>query len=403
MTTAEQKIVVPFFKPSITESEVDEVVDTLRSGWLTTGPKTKRFEEEFAQYIGQPTAVAVNSCTAALHLALEAIGVKRGDRVVVPTMTFAATGEVVRYFGAEPLLVDCRTDDYNLDVEDAGRRIEEAVTRGERVVAIIPVHYGGQVCDVAGVQRLAKKYGLKIVEDAAHCCPAHYRDDADSPWKSVGAEAEISCYSFYANKTITTGEGGMACTSDAELADRMRVMSLHGISKDAWKRFSSEGSWYYEIVAPGFKYNLTDIASALGLHQLRRADEFRAQRCHWAGRYTELLKDVDELVLPSEQPDRRHSWHLYEIRLKMDRLTIDRGAVIQKLRERNITTSVHWLPLHQHPYYRETYGYQAEDYPAAAAVYPGLVTLPLFPGMTEEQVMHVADSLKTILAGALRG
>jgi dTDP-4-amino-4,6-dideoxygalactose transaminase len=397
-----EEITVPFFKPDITDLEIEEVVDTLRSGWLTTGPKTKRFEEEFARYIGQQKAVAVNSCTAALHLALEAIGVRRDDRVVVPTMTFAATGEVVRYFGAKPLLVDCRKDDYNLDVADAERRIGEAVARGEKVVAIIPVHYGGQICDVAGVSQLAERYDLKIVEDAAHCCPSHYRDDADSPWKSVGTEAAISCYSFYANKTITTGEGGMACTSDEELADRMRVMSLHGISRDAWKRFSSEGSWYYEIVAPGFKYNLTDIASAIGIHQLARADGFHKQRRHWAHRYSEELADVAELVLPNEQPNRIHSWHLYEIRVLVDRLGIDRGEIISQLRERNITTSVHWLPLHMHPYYREADGYSPGDYPNAAAVYPGLITLPLFPGMTDDQVVHVASSLKSIIAANLR-
>ncbi|MDA7665731.1 DegT/DnrJ/EryC1/StrS family aminotransferase [Verrucomicrobia bacterium] len=398
MNTYKSKTVVPFFKPSITDAEVDEVVDTLRSGWLTTGPKTKRFEKKFANYIGQSTAIAVNSCTAALHLSLEAIGVQRDDRVVVPTMTFAATGEVVRYFGAKPLLVDCRPDDYNLDVDDAERRIGQAVARGERVVAIIPVHYGGQVCDVKGIQRLAAKYSLRIVEDAAHCCPAYYRDDAASPWKSVGSDGDISCYSFYANKTITTGEGGMACTSNPELADRMRVMSLHGISRDAWNRFSSEGSWYYEIVAPGFKYNMTDVASALGIHQLRRADEFRNQRRQWAACYTEQLEEVDEIVLPTEQPNRKHSWHLYEIRLRFDHLTIERAEVIKQLRERNITTSVHWMPLHMHPYYRETYGYAPEDYPVAASVYPGQITLPLFPGMTEEQVQHVAASLKSILA-----
>lgn len=392
---------VPFFKPTISENEIDEVVDTLRSGWLTTGRKTKTFEEEFARYVGLPHSVAVNSCTAALHLALEAIGVKSDDRVVVPTMTFAATGEVVRYFGAQPLLVDCGPEDYNLDVADAERRIEEAVGRGERVVAIIPVHYGGQVCDMAGVRRLAARYDLRIIEDAAHCCPAHYRDAADADWKSVGAESSVSCYSFYANKTITTGEGGMACTADADLAERMRIMSLHGISRDAWKRFTAEGSWYYEIVAPGFKYNLTDIAAAIGLHQLRRADEFHARRRELAGLYAERLGGVEELILPFEGRNRRHSWHLYAIRLRPGRGIPDRGELIQGLRDRGITTSVHWLPLHMHPYYRETYGYRPEDYPTAATMYEGLITLPLFPLMTEEQVGHVVDSLKSVIAGRL--
>ena len=258
---------IPFYKPCIGEAEIEETIQVLRSGWLTTGPRTKAFEAEFGKYLQHKHSVAVNSCTAALHLALEAIGLKEGEAVVVPSMTFAASAEVVRYFNAHPLLVDCRPEDFNLDVVDAARRIEEAIAQGRKVVAIIPVHYGGQVGDVAGVASLASRYGLKIIEDAAHCCPAYYRTDDSSPWLTVGTSADISCFSFYANKTITTGEGGMSCTNSDEYADRMRVMSLHGISKDAWKRFTSEGSWYYEIIAPGFKYNLTDIASAIGLHQ----------------------------------------------------------------------------------------------------------------------------------------
>src|SRR5215831_17749665 len=243
---------IPFYKPSIGAEEIDEVVDTLKSGWLTTGPKTKRFEAEFAAYLSQKEAVAVNSCTAALHLALEAIGLKAGEGVIVPTMTFAATAEVVRYFGARPILVDCRQADLNLDVADAERKIESALVRGQSVRAIIPVHYGGQMGDVHGVRTLAKRYNLKVVEDAAHCCPAFYREPAEaltgngnhgSDWRPVGTDADISCYSFYANKTITTGEGGMACTNNQEYAERMRVMALHGISKDAWKRFTAEGSW----------------------------------------------------------------------------------------------------------------------------------------------------------------
>src|SRR6266496_278492 len=286
---------IPFYKPSIGESEINEVVDCLRTGWLTSGPKAKQFEAEFAHYLQHTHAVAVNSCTAALHLALEAVGLKAGQTVVVPTMTFAATAEVVRYFNATPLLVDCRETDLNLDVADASWRIEAALARGEQVTAIIPVHYGGQIGDVAGVAGLAGRYGLKIIEDAAHCCPAYYRDHEGSPWKTVGTGAEISCYSFYANKTITTGEGGMACTESEQLADRMRIMALHGISRDAWKRYTAEGSWYYETVAPGFKYNLTDIAAAIGLHQVRKADQLHEQRTQLARLYSGLLGTVDEL------------------------------------------------------------------------------------------------------------
>jgi perosamine synthetase len=419
---------VPFYRPSLTKAEIDEVVDCLKSGWLTTGPKTRRFEQDFAAYVGQEHAVAVNSCTAALHLALEAAGVHAGDAVVAPTMTFAATAEVVRYFQATPLLVDCRESDFNLDVVDAERRIERALGNGGNVVAILPVHYGGQIGDVAGVQALARRFHLKVIEDAAHCCPAYYDNQemwdghheariaaiaspksesrgtwlTTNGWAPVGASADITCFSFYANKCITTGEGGMACTRNDDYADRMRIMSLHGISKDAWKRFTAEGSWYYEIVAPGFKYNLTDIAAAIGLHQLRRADEMHHKRAQWAKLYSELLAEVEELMLPAEQPHRIHSWHLYVIRLKLDRLNINRAQVIDLLKTKGITTSVHWMPLHEHPYYRNKYGYRRHDFPVAARLYPEMITLPLYPDMSEAEVTHVCRTLKEIVVAHRR-
>ena len=393
---------VPFYRPSIGEAEINEVVDSLRSGWLTTGPKAKRFEQEFGAYVGQKHAVALNSCTAALHLALEAIGLKAGETVVVPTMTFAATAEVVRYFDAKPLLVDCRQEDFNLDVSDAKCRIDHALAKGEKVVAILPVHYGGQIVDMAGVTALARAYNLRVIEDAAHCCPAFYRAEgasrASSAWLPVGSAADISCFSFYANKCITTGEGGMACTQRDDYAERMRIMSLHGISRDAWKRFTADGSWYYEIVAPGFKYNLTDVAASIGLHQLRRADEMHRKRSQCAALYSSLLADAEELVLPRQQADRVHSWHLYVIRLQLERLNIDRAAVIDALKQAGITTSVHWLPLHMHPYYREKYSYQPEQLPVAASLYPEIITLPLFPDLSEEQIRFVCNTLKSVLA-----
>jgi perosamine synthetase len=332
---------VPFYKPWLGANEINEVLDTLKSGWLTTGPKTKRFELEFAEYLRRKHTVAVNSCTAALHLALEAMGLNAGEGVIVPTMTFAATAEVVRYFGATPVLVDCRTEDLNMDLADAERKLAATVASGNRVSAIIPMHYGGQIGDMAGTQSLAGRHHLKIVEDAAHCCPAFFKAE-DGPgaksngakeWLPVGKGTDITCFSFYANKCITTGEGGMACTDNDEYADRMRIMSLHGISKDAWKRFTAEGSWYYEIVAPGYKYNMTDIAAAIGIHQLRRADELHQKRRNIAALYTRLLGEVDELILPREMPNRIHSWHLYAIRLKLDRLNIDRAQVIQQMKE----------------------------------------------------------------------
>jgi perosamine synthetase len=412
---------IPFYKPSIGVDEIDEVVATLKSGWLTTGPRTKQFEREFGVYLRHKHAIAVNSCTAALHLALEAIGLKAGQGVIVPTMTFAATAEVVRYFGARPILVDCRLQDFNLDVADAERKIQSALADGLSVAAIIPVHYGGQVGDVAGVRALAHRYHLKIVEDAAHCCPAFYRDDGTTgsevggqrtevsgqpsavsrpsgPWLTVGTGADISCYSFYANKTITTGEGGMACTENDDYADRMRIMSLHGISRDAWKRYTAEGSWYYEIIAPGYKYNLTDIAAAIGIHQLRKADRFHQRRTELAVLYQELLEEVAEIILPQVQPDRVHSWHLFAIRLKLDCLTLDRAQFITELQQRGIGTSVHWLPLHMHPYYCETYGYKPEDLPTAAALYPEIVTLPIYPDMTGNEVNYVCRTIKDIVA-----
>jgi dTDP-4-amino-4,6-dideoxygalactose transaminase len=401
---------IPFYKPSIGQEEIDEVVATLKSGWLTTGPRTKQFEKEFGAYLRQEHAVAVNSCTAALHLALEAIGIKPGQSIVVPTLTFAATAEVVRYLGAQPLLVDCRQQDFNLDVEDAERRICAALDTGRTVSAIMPVHYGGQIGDIEGVRNLARRFNLKIIEDAAHCCPAFYRPSRESQsqtassqgpagnWLPVGSSADISCYSFYANKTITTGEGGMACTRNADYADRMRIMSLHGISRDAWKRFTAEGSWYYEIIAPGFKYNLTDIAAAIGIHQLRKADEMHRKRKEWARLYSELLGKFDELILPQEQPDRVHSWHLYALRLRPNALRIDRAQFIAELQQRGIGTSVHWMPLHLHPYYRETYAYVPEDFPVASSLYPELVTLPLYPDLTEKEVGYVCESIKEIVA-----
>jgi perosamine synthetase len=261
----------------------------------------------------------------------------------------------------------------------------------------MPVHYGGQIGDVAGVKALAQRHHLKIIEDAAHCCPASFRETETAPWQTVGAGADISCYSFYANKTITTGEGGMACTNNDEYADRMRMMSLHGISRDAWKRYTGEGSWYYEIIAPGFKYNMTDIAAAIGIQQLRKADLFHKRRKNIVGQYLELLNPVEEIIIPNAQPNRDHSWHLFVIRLKLDRLQIDRAQFITELRQRGVSVSVHWMPLHMHPYYRDTYGFASQDLPIAASLYPEIITLPLFPDMSEGNVCQVCDAIKDVV------
>jgi perosamine synthetase len=305
---------------------------------------------------------------------------------------------VVRYFGAIPLLVDCREADFNLDVSDAERRLLEALKRGQPVKAIMPVHYGGQIGDVDGVAALARKYNLAIIEDAAHCCPSFYRSGESEPWQPVGRSAAISCYSFYANKCITTGEGGMACTDNDAFADRMRLLSLHGISRDAWKRYMAEGSWYYEIIAPGYKYNLTDIASALGLHQLKKAGAFLDRRTELAAQYVRKLQPVEELILPAVQPNRIHGWHLFVIRLRLDRLQINRTELIEKLNNAGVGVSVHYTPLHMHPYYRDTFGYAPEDLPCMAAVYPQIITLPLYPSLREEEIDYICQTLVNLIA-----
>jgi dTDP-4-amino-4,6-dideoxygalactose transaminase len=383
---------VPFFRPELSEAEIAEVVDTLRSGWLTTGPRVKRFEEDLAAAVGAPHAIALNSCTAALHLAVEALGLRQGQSVLVPTMTFAATAEVVRYAGAVPVLVDCDPVTLNMDLEDAERRIAGA----REPVGIIPVHVGGLMMDVDAISAFARRHGLWVVEDAAHALPAAWRRP-DGSWQRCGeGTAHVTCFSFYANKTVTTGEGGMATTADPALAERMRMMSLHGLSHDAWGRFSKGGGWDYRILAPGFKYNLTDVAAALGIHQLARAEEMRKARERLARRYLEILSNIEELELPPAPDDRIHSWHLFPVKLRLEKLAIDRNSFIAELKEAGVGCSVHWRPLHLHPYYAETFGWRAEDLPAASAVWERIVTLPLFPAMTDLEHEHVVAVVQGI-------
>ncbi|MDX2089245.1 MAG: DegT/DnrJ/EryC1/StrS aminotransferase family protein [Kofleriaceae bacterium] len=396
---------VPFFRPSVGDAEIEEVVRCLRSGWLTTGAVTHAFEAELARYVGAKHAIALNSCTAALHLALEAVGLKRGELVLVPTMTFAATAEVVRYFDAIPVFVDCDEQTSCIDV-GAARRTLAQLRAGQPtaglegpygvVRAIIPMHYAGQMADVDGIRELAAEYGLSVIEDAAHTLPAYTRSDATAPWRSVGTTAPITCFSFYANKCITTGEGGMAVTNDDAIAERIRLMSLHGMSKDAWKRYTNSGSWYYEVVAPGFKYNLTDIAAAIGRVQLRRANELWESRRRIAASYGQALGDIAGLELPHVHPNRQHSWHLYSLRLDLKIWKNGRDAFIAGLKERGVGASVHWQPLHMQPYYRAQYGLAPDLFPVAAGLWPRLVTLPLFPGMTEADVAFVADAIRAM-------
>ena len=387
---------LPFALPVIEEEEIREVLDVLKSGWVTTGPKAKLFEREFAEYIGCKHAIAVNSCTAALHLALEAIGVGEGDEIITSPMTFAATGEVIRYFKAKPVFVDIDSTTMNLDVGILENTIQKRCESkdGKRLKAIIPVHYAGYPCNMDAVMTLASKYNLKIIEDAAHAFPTYYKG------KMIGTLGDITCFSFYATKSITTGEGGMITTENEEYADRMRIMSLHGISKDAWKRYTAEGSWYYEIVAPGYKYNLTDIAAGLGVAQLRKADVFLKKRKQIADRYHEAFQELNELDLPlavKEEEKTTHGWHLYVIRLNLQQLQIDRNQFIDELRRKGIGTSVHFIPLHIHPYYRETYGYRPDDFPVAYETYQRIISLPIYARMTDDDVERVIESVTDII------
>lgn len=374
-----------FHLPEIDEAEIQSVVETLRSGWLTTGPKVNQFEAEFAKFLGTGQAIAVNSGTAALHLALDAVGVKEGDEVIVPTMTFAATAEVMLYLQARPVLVDCRRDTLNLDPS----QIERAIT--SKTKAIIPVHFGGQPCEMDRILEIAKHHRLKVIEDVAHALPARYQG------KIVGTMGDITCFSFYATKTITTGEGGMATTENEEYAERMRIMSLHGISKDAWKRYTAEGSWYYEILYPGYKYNLTDIAAAIGIEQLKKCDRFWEARRRVAAMYDEGFSGLPEIRIPVCQPDVQHAWHLYVIQLNLERLRIGRNELIELLREEKIGTSVHFIPLHLHPYYRDTLGCRPEDFPNASAVFKRIVSLPVYPRMTDADVQDVIEAVRKIV------
>ncbi len=381
---------LPFALPEIGEEEIAEVVDTLRSGWVTTGPKARRFEQEFVAFLGDESlqAIAVNSATAGLHLALEALGIGPGDEVITTTHTFTATAEVVRYLGADVKLVDI--DPATLNIDPAA--IEAAIT--PRTKAIMPVHYAGLAVDMDAIFAIADKHGLKVVEDAAHALPTTYKQQLVGLLRS-----DAVVFSFYANKTMTTGEGGMLVTRDTQLAARAKVMRLHGINRDAFDRFTAKvPSWYYEIVAPGFKYNMTDIAAAMGLHQLKRLKGFQARREQIAARYDEALSDLP-LILPP-RPDHEgdvHSWHLYVVRLS-DQTPVTRDAVIDSLFADGIGVSVHYIPLHLHPYWKERYDLKPEQFPHSQKAYERMLTLPLYTRMTDDDVERVITAVRKALA-----
>ena len=379
---------LPFALPEIGEEEIAEVLDTLRSGWLTTGSKAKRFEVEFGAFMGgEMEAIAVSSATAGLHLALEAVGVGPGDEVITTPYTFTATAEVVRYLGADPVFVDI--DSATMNIDPAG--IEAAVT--ERTKAIIPVHFGGLACDMEAILRIARKHGLKVVEDAAHALPTMVRG------RMVGSlESGAAVFSFYATKSITTGEGGMIVTKDPRVADRCRVMRLHGISRDAFDRYTSpDVSWHYDVVAPGYKYNMTDLAASLGIHQLRKANVFQARRSELAARYGEAFEGLPLTLPQGAPPGDAHAWHLYVIRLQ-DAAGVSRDRFIERMAKKGIGCSVHFIPLHLHSYWRDLYGLKPEDFPNALRAYQRAVSLPLYTRMRREDQERVIDAVRGILA-----
>jgi len=375
---------VPFHIPCIGKEEINAVVETLESGWITTGPKTKSFEEAFARHIGVRHAVAVNSCTAALHLSWEALGLKEGDEVLLPTLTFTATAEVVTYFKAKPVLVDVDPIHFNLSVEDTQRKITS------KTRCIIPVHFAGHACPMDPILDLAKSKKLAVIEDAAHAIPAKYKG------RNIGTLSAMTAFSFYATKTLATGEGGMVTTDDDALADRIRMMRLHGMSRDAWKRYRADGNWRYEIIEAGYKYNLTDLQAALGLVQLARCKELWKSRARIAQKYTHALAPMEAYHTLPVASDVQHAWHLYVVLVDPSKLRIHRDQVIEELRERGIGTAVHFIPLHLHRYYREKWGYRTGDFPIAEEYFDRCISLPIYPGMTDEDVTQVIEALDEI-------
>ena len=378
-----------FSPPLIGEEEIAEVVDTLRSDWITTGPKAAQFEAEFAAAVSAPAAVAVNSCTAALHTALLASGIGPGDEVITTPLTFAATVNVVEHVGARPVLVDVERD--TLTINPA--LIEAAITGRTR--AIVPVHYAGHPADLDPIHGLARARRLLVLEDAAHAIPAAYRG------RKIGSGANPVAFSFYATKNLTTAEGGML-TGEHGFLERARLLSLHGLSRDAWKRYDKGGSWRYEVLAPGFKYNMTDIQAALGLWQLRKLPAFQERRRQVARRYTEAFQGDEAFELPVERPSVEHAWHLYVLRLRPGVLRIGRDRFIEELATRYIGTSVHFTPIHLHPYYRDKYGYNATSFPVAYDNFQRMLSLPLNPRLSDQDVADVIDAVRDVVRGQRR-
>ncbi|MBE3128953.1 MAG: UDP-4-amino-4,6-dideoxy-N-acetyl-beta-L-altrosamine transaminase [Actinobacteria bacterium] len=376
---------LPFARPLIEQEDIEEVVDTLNSDWLTTGPKTHLFEEEFAKYIGCKYAVAVNSCTAALHISLAALGIGKGDEVITTPYTFVSTVNVILQQGAIPVLVDIKPDTFNINSDLIREKIND------KTKAIIPVHFGGQPCEMGKIMKIAKDNTLLVIEDAAHAISAEYEG------RKIGTIGDATCFSFYPTKNMTTGEGGMVTTNDEKLREKLKIWGLHGISKDAWRRYSAEGSWYYEIVCPGYKYNMTDIQASLGLHQLEKLNRFQKRREEIVKFYDEAFSDLEEIETPFVKSNIKHAWHLYVIKIVSEKFKINRNQFIEALKAENIGTSVHFIPVHLHPYYRDTYGFKRGDFPNAEYAFDRVISLPLFPKMNDKDVKDVIEAVRKII------
>ncbi len=381
---------IPFHRPSIGEEEIREVVETLRSGWLTTGPRVACFEREFMEYTGAPNALAVNSATAGLHLALAALKIGPGDEVITSPMTFCSTVQAILHVGATPVMADIGADG-NIDPEEIRRRLTG------RTRAIIPVHLAGLPCDMKAIWSIAQERGLAVVEDAAHAAGAWYdgRPIGAGP-AGMGTASDAVAFSFYATKNLTTGEGGMITTPLPRLAGAMRMLSLHGMSHDAWNRYGADGDWHYDVSAHGFKYNLSDLQAAVGIHQLRKLESFIERRTILAGMYHRAFADVEEVETPPDHPRSRHAWHLYILRLHLQKLTIDRGEFIRELRCKGIGASVHFIPIPLHSFFAGLLPARCSC-SRAIELYPRIVSLPLYPGMTEEQVQYVARCVRDVV------
>lgn len=377
---------LPLAKPAISDEEIGEVIKVLKSGWLTTGPKVKEFEENMQIYTGSKKAIGLTSCTGGLHTSLAALGIGPGDEVIVPTYTFVATAHVVEWLGAKPVLVDVEPDTFNIDPE----KIEKAIT--SKTKAIIPVHFAGHSCEMDKIKEIANKNNLFVVEDAAHAVGTEYKNI------KIGNHSDCSVFSFYVTKNMTTAEGGMVVTNNQELGDKIKRMSYFGVDKDAFNRYSEKGSWYYEVVETGFKYNMDNIQGAMGVEQLKKLNSFIEKRRELAKYYNELLKDIPEIITPVEKEYTKHAYHLYPIIL--DSTVIKRDDFITKLREYKVGTSVHFIPLHMHPYYKNKYGFEEDSFPTATSIFNREISLPMYPLMEKEDVEYVVNAIKDILKNA---